>query len=96
MAVSVKQSARGRAKGTFHEVKGKVKEKVGQATSNPQFGSRSQIKKIGGKVQKKIGQVEKFLREWHGGLRSNLGTAPSITRFFIPFLPTTNPEDPYS
>jgi uncharacterized protein YjbJ (UPF0337 family) len=42
-------------------VKGKVKEKVGQLTSNPDLEAEGQDEKIGGKVQKKIGQVEKVL-----------------------------------
>ena len=61
--MSMKQSTKDKAKGTFHEVKGKVKEKVGQATSNPHLEAEGQVEKIGGKVQKKIGQVEKVLGE---------------------------------
>ncbi len=57
----MKQSTEDKAKGTFHEVKGKVKEKVGQATNNPDLEDEGQVEKIGGKVQKKIGQVEKIL-----------------------------------
>jgi uncharacterized protein YjbJ (UPF0337 family) len=57
----MKQSAEDKAKGTFHEVKGKVKEKVGRATNNPDLEDEGQVEKIGGKVQKKIGQVEKIL-----------------------------------
>ncbi len=57
----MKQSTEDKAKGTFHEVKGKVKEKVGQVTNNPDLEDEGQVEKIGGKVQKKIGQVEKIL-----------------------------------
>ena len=57
----MKQSTEDKAKGTFHEVKGKVKEKVGQATNSPDLEAEGQAEKIGGKVQKKIGQVEKVL-----------------------------------
>lgn len=57
----MKQSTKDKAKGKFHEVKGKVKEKVGQATNNPDLEAEGQVEKIGGKVQKKIGQVEKLL-----------------------------------
>jgi uncharacterized protein YjbJ (UPF0337 family) len=59
----MKQSTEDKAKGTFHEVKGKVKEKVGQATNNPDLEAEGQIEKIRGKVQKKISQVEKVLGE---------------------------------
>ena len=57
----MKQSTEDKAKGTFHEVKGKVKEKIGQVTNNPDLEDEGQVEKIGGKVQKKIGQVEKIL-----------------------------------
>ena len=57
----MKQSTEDKAKGMFHEVKGKVKEKVGQVTNNPDLEDEGQVEKIGGKVQKKIGQVEKIL-----------------------------------
>jgi uncharacterized protein YjbJ (UPF0337 family) len=59
----MKQSTEDKAKGTFHEVKGKVKEKVGRATNDPDLEAEGQVEKIGGKVQKKIGQVEKVLGE---------------------------------
>lgn len=57
----MKQSTKDKAKGKFHEVKGKVKEKVGRATNNPDLEAEGQVEKIGGKVQKKIGQVKKVL-----------------------------------
>ena len=59
----MKQSTKDKAKGKFHEVKGKVKEKVGRATKNPDLEAEGQVEKIGGKVQKKIGQVEKVLEK---------------------------------
>jgi uncharacterized protein YjbJ (UPF0337 family) len=57
----MKPSTKDKAQGTFHEVKGKVKEKVGRATNNPDLEAEGQVEKIGGKVQKKIGQVKKVL-----------------------------------
>jgi uncharacterized protein YjbJ (UPF0337 family) len=59
----MKQSTKDKAKGKFHEVKGKVKEKVGRATNNPDLETEGQVEKIGGKVQKKIGQVENVLEK---------------------------------
>ena len=59
----MKQSTKDKAKGKFHEVKGKVKEKVGRATNNPDLEAEGQVEKIGGKVQKKIGQVENVLKK---------------------------------
>jgi len=40
-------------------VKGKIKEKVGQLTNDPDLEGEGTAEKIAGKVQKKIGQVEK-------------------------------------
>jgi len=57
----MKPSTKDKAQGTFHEVKGKVKEKVGRATNNPDLEAEGQVEKIGGKIQKKIGQVKKVL-----------------------------------
>jgi uncharacterized protein YjbJ (UPF0337 family) len=44
-----------------HKVKGKVKEKAGQLTNNPDLEGDGQDEKASGKIQKKIGQVEKVL-----------------------------------
>jgi len=57
----MKQSTQDKAKGKFHEVKGEVKETVGRATNDPDLEAEGQVEKIGGKVQKKISQVEKVL-----------------------------------
>ena len=55
----MKQSTEDNAKGTFHEVIGKIKEKIGQATNSPDLEAEGQAEKIAGKIRKKIGQVEK-------------------------------------
>jgi uncharacterized protein YjbJ (UPF0337 family) len=57
----MKQSTEDKASGKFHEVKRKVKEKAGQLTNNPDLEGEGQDEKVGGKIQKKIGQVEKVL-----------------------------------
>jgi uncharacterized protein YjbJ (UPF0337 family) len=59
----MKQSTEDKASGKVHEVKGKIKEKVGQLTNNPDLEAEGQGEKIAGKVQKKIGQVEKVLEK---------------------------------
>jgi uncharacterized protein YjbJ (UPF0337 family) len=59
----MKNSTKDQAEGTLHEVKGKVKEKVGRATNNPNLVEDGQDEKIAGKVQKKIGQVEKVFEK---------------------------------
>jgi uncharacterized protein YjbJ (UPF0337 family) len=57
----MKQSAKNRAKGNYHELKGKVKQKVGEATNNPRLQAEGIGEKLAGKIQKKIGQVEKAI-----------------------------------
>jgi uncharacterized protein YjbJ (UPF0337 family) len=57
----MKQSTKDKTEGKFHELKGKVKEKVGRATNNPNLEAEGQGEQIGGKLKKKIGQVEKVL-----------------------------------
>jgi uncharacterized protein YjbJ (UPF0337 family) len=47
--------------GKFHEVKGEIKERAGKATNNPSLENEGTDEKTAGKVQKKIGQVEKVL-----------------------------------
>jgi uncharacterized protein YjbJ (UPF0337 family) len=57
----MKPSTKDKAQGTFHEVKGKVKEEVGRATNNPDLEAEGQVEKIVGKVQRGLGQVKKVL-----------------------------------
>jgi uncharacterized protein YjbJ (UPF0337 family) len=57
----MKQGTKDKAKVTFHEVKGKVKEKVGQVTNNPDLEAEGLVEKLAGKFQKKIGQVERVV-----------------------------------
>jgi uncharacterized protein YjbJ (UPF0337 family) len=40
-----------------------MKEKIGRATKNPNLESEGQDEHVAGKVQKKIGQVEKVFEE---------------------------------
>ena len=59
----MKQSTEDKAKGKFHEVKGKVKETVGRATNNPRLQDEGTDERVAGTVQKKIGQVEKVFEK---------------------------------
>jgi len=52
-------STRDKIEGTAHDVKGTIKEKIGQATNDPKLESEGAAEKVGGKVQKKVGDVEK-------------------------------------
>jgi len=42
-----------------HEVKGAVKEQIGKATDNPKLQAEGTAEKVAGKVQKKVGDLEK-------------------------------------
>jgi len=55
----MKSSTKDKIKGTFKEAKGKVKEKAGKATGNPDLRDRGTLEKSGGKVQHKIGDIKK-------------------------------------
>jgi uncharacterized protein YjbJ (UPF0337 family) len=57
----MKPSTTDQVQGKFHEVKGAVKESVGKATNNPNLEAEGQGEKIGGTIQKKVGQIEKVL-----------------------------------
>jgi uncharacterized protein YjbJ (UPF0337 family) len=46
--------------GTAHEAKGKVKEVVGQALNNPDLEAEGRAENLGGKIQKKVGQVKQL------------------------------------
>jgi uncharacterized protein YjbJ (UPF0337 family) len=59
----MKPSTTDEIKGTFHEVKGKVKEKAGQVTNNPDLKAKGKAENIAGKVEKKVGQIEKVLEK---------------------------------
>jgi uncharacterized protein YjbJ (UPF0337 family) len=59
----MKSSIRDKAEGTFHEVKGKVKEMAGELTDNPKLEAEGTSEKIAGKTQEKIGEVKKVFGE---------------------------------
>jgi uncharacterized protein YjbJ (UPF0337 family) len=59
----MKQSSKDQAKGKLHEVKGKIKAKLGRATKNSNLEAEGQAEQVIGTVQKKIGQIEKVFEE---------------------------------
>jgi uncharacterized protein YjbJ (UPF0337 family) len=59
----MKSSTKDKVKGAFKEAKGKVKEEAGKATGNPDLRDRGTLEKAGGKVQRKIGDVEKVFEQ---------------------------------
>jgi uncharacterized protein YjbJ (UPF0337 family) len=56
-------STKDQIEGAFHEAKGKVKETAGHAVNNPDLEAEGKAEKFDGKIQKKIGQVEKVLEK---------------------------------
>jgi uncharacterized protein YjbJ (UPF0337 family) len=59
----MKPSTENEIAGRVHEVKGTVKEKVGELTNDPDLEGEGVGEKIGGKIQKKIGQVQKIVEK---------------------------------
>jgi uncharacterized protein YjbJ (UPF0337 family) len=59
----MKPSTKDKAEGKFHQVKGTIKEKAGKLTNNPALESEGKGEKKAGKVQNKIGQVEKAFKQ---------------------------------
>jgi uncharacterized protein YjbJ (UPF0337 family) len=59
----MKASTEDKIKGSFHEVKGKVKEKAGQAANNPNLEDKGSAENFAGKVQKKVGQIEEVFEK---------------------------------
>ncbi|MGD1002429.1 MAG: CsbD family protein [Candidatus Brocadiia bacterium] len=55
----MKSGRQDKAEGTFHKVKGKVKEIAGALSDNPKLEAEGRDEKRAGKIQKKVGQVKK-------------------------------------
>lgn len=59
----MRQSTRDKVAGTVKEEKGKIKEKVGRMTDDPDMVDRGTGEKIAGKIQKKVGDIEKVFEK---------------------------------
>ena len=59
----MKDSTKDKAQGKVHEVKGAVKEKIGRATNNPRLVAEGTDERLGGKIQKKIGDVKRVFEK---------------------------------
>ncbi len=59
----MKTSTKDQAEGTFHQIKGKIKEVAGKLSDNPKLEGEGLGEKIAGQVQKKVGQVERVLEK---------------------------------
>jgi uncharacterized protein YjbJ (UPF0337 family) len=59
----MKPSTEDELKGKAHEVKGAIKETAGKAIGNPKLESEGRGERIAGKIQKKVGEVEKVIEQ---------------------------------
>jgi uncharacterized protein YjbJ (UPF0337 family) len=59
----MKPSTENEIEGKIHEFKGKIKEKSGELTNDPDLEGAGTGEKIAGKIQKKIGQVQKVVEK---------------------------------
>ena len=55
----MKSSKKDQIKGKFHEARGAAKEEAGKSTHDSKLTAEGQDEKFAGKVQKKVGQIEK-------------------------------------
>jgi uncharacterized protein YjbJ (UPF0337 family) len=59
----MKDSTKDKAQGKIHELKGAAKEKIGRATNDPNLEAEGSDEKLGGKIQKKVGDIEKVFEK---------------------------------
>jgi uncharacterized protein YjbJ (UPF0337 family) len=59
----MKPSTKDQIEGNLHEVKGTVKEQVGRVTNNPTLRAKGKAENLAGKIQKKVGQLEKVFEK---------------------------------
>ena len=56
-------STKDQLEGALHEAKGKVKETAGRVLNNPDLETEGKTENLGGKLQKKVGQIEKVFEK---------------------------------
>jgi uncharacterized protein YjbJ (UPF0337 family) len=59
----MKSSTTDQVQGKIHELKGKLKQTVGQATNNPNLADEGQAEKLAGTVQIKVGRIKKVFEK---------------------------------
>ena len=59
----MKESTKDQVQGKLHEAKGKIKEKAGQMTNNPNLEAEGTDEKVGGTIQNKVGQIKKVFEK---------------------------------
>jgi uncharacterized protein YjbJ (UPF0337 family) len=55
----MKSSTKDKIKGSVNQAKGAIKEKAGQASGDADLRDRGTAEKLGGAIQKKVGDVKK-------------------------------------
>ena len=58
----MKPSTKDQVEGKLHEVKGKVKEKAGQVTNNPNLAAEGQDEKLAARSRRKSGRLKRCLK----------------------------------
>jgi uncharacterized protein YjbJ (UPF0337 family) len=59
----MKASTKDRTKGVFHELKGTIKGKAGKLTNNRRLEATGVAEEVAGKIQRKIGQLERSVEK---------------------------------
>ncbi len=59
----MKDSTKDKIEGTPNQVKGTVKEKLGRATNDPDLEGERKPENMAGKIQKKVGNIEKVVEK---------------------------------
>ena len=57
----MKDSTKDKIEGAAHELKGAVKETVGKVVGNPDLEAEGAGERVGGKIQKKVGDIKKVV-----------------------------------
>jgi uncharacterized protein YjbJ (UPF0337 family) len=59
----IRRSTKDKSQGALRELKGKLKQKVGRLTNDPALEAEGLGEKISGKMQKKIGDLERVIEK---------------------------------
>jgi len=65
---NMKTSTKDKIEGSFHEVKGTLKEEVGKITKDPNLRAEGKVEKKAGKVQQRIGHAKETVADLKGQL----------------------------
>lgn len=57
----MKSSTKDQAEGTFHQIKGSVKEAAGKISGKPELEAEGKAENTAGKVQEKVGELKEVL-----------------------------------